>query len=192
MKNFVKSLKNNNMDIQSLYQKAIKFATAKHLEQDQKVPGTNLPYVVHLSNVAMEILIAGSSTTNFDIAFAVQVALLHDTIEDTGASYEELERLFGKAVADAVSALSKNEELPKEEQMKDCLVRIKKLEPEVSAVKMADRITNLQSPPTYWDKGRRIKYAEEAKMILSELKDCNDYLAKRLEMKIQEYRNYIA
>lgn len=180
------------MDIQSLYQKAIKFATAKHLEQDQKVPGTNLPYVVHLSNVAMEILIAGSSTTNFDIAFAVQVALLHDTIEDTGASYEELERLFGKAVADAVSALSKNEELPKEEQMKDCLVRIKKLEPEVSAVKMADRITNLQSPPTYWDKGRRIKYAEEAKMILSELKDCNDYLAKRLEMKIQEYRNYIA
>lgn len=45
------------MEIQSLYQQTIKFATAKHLEMAQYVPGTNLPYVVHLSNVAMEILV---------------------------------------------------------------------------------------------------------------------------------------
>ena len=44
------------MEIQTLYQEAIKFATAKHLEENQKLPGTDLPYVVHLSNVAMEIL----------------------------------------------------------------------------------------------------------------------------------------
>ena len=43
------------MHTQSFYQKAIKFAAAKHAEQNQTVPGTNLPYVVHLSNVAMEI-----------------------------------------------------------------------------------------------------------------------------------------
>lgn len=180
------------MDIQSLYQTAIKFATSKHVEKDQKVPDTNLPYVVHLSNVAMEILMAGSNTTNFDLAYAVQVALLHDTIEDTHTSYKELERLFGKPIAEAVSALSKNDELPKEQRMKDCLVRIKLLVPEVSAVKMADRITNLQPPPSYWDREKRIKYAEEAKMILSELKDGNVYLAKRLAMKIQEYQIYIS
>ena len=38
------------MQIQSLYQKAIKFAAAKHAAQNQTIPGTNLPYVVHLSN----------------------------------------------------------------------------------------------------------------------------------------------
>ena len=46
------------MDIQTLYQQTIKSATLKHLKQNQTIPGTDLPYVVHLSNVAMEILIA--------------------------------------------------------------------------------------------------------------------------------------
>ena len=67
------------MEIQTLYQTTIKFAASKHLEKEQKVPGTDLPYVVHLSNVAMEILIASANTDNFDLAFAVQVVLLHDT-----------------------------------------------------------------------------------------------------------------
>lgn len=43
-------------------------------------PGTNLPYVVHLSNVAMEIIIASFNSDNFSLGLAVQVALLHDTI----------------------------------------------------------------------------------------------------------------
>ena len=74
------------MEAQALYQEAIKFATAKHLEKDQKVPGTDLPYVVHVSNVAMEILIASSHSGNFNLGFAVQVALLHDTMEDTSTN----------------------------------------------------------------------------------------------------------
>lgn len=119
------------MEIQTLYQEAIKFATTKHLERKQLVPGTELPYVVHLSNVAMEILIAGPKTTNFDLGFAVQVALLHDTMEDTATTHEELEISFGSEVAKALSALSKNSNLPKEQQMADSLNRIKKLKPEV-------------------------------------------------------------
>ena len=64
------------MKTQTLYQEAIKFATAKHVDQDQKVPGTNLPYVVHLSNVAMEIMIASFNTDNFNLGLAVQAALV--------------------------------------------------------------------------------------------------------------------
>jgi hypothetical protein len=41
------------MEIQQLYQKSIKFAAGKHAEIDQKIPGTNLPYVVHICNVSM-------------------------------------------------------------------------------------------------------------------------------------------
>ena len=48
------------MDIQTLYQKTILFAAEKH--KTQKVPGTDLTYIVHLSDVAMEILIASKTT----------------------------------------------------------------------------------------------------------------------------------
>ena len=179
------------METQTLYQKAIKFATAKHVEQNQTIPGTNLPYVVHLSNVAMEILIASFHSENFDLGFAVQVALLHDTLEDTSTTFEELETKFGVEIAKGVLALTKNEKLPKEEQIKDCLKRIKLLQSEVWAVKLADRITNLQPPPPHWDKERKINYRDEAILILCELKDGNFYLAKRLEEKIEEYERYI-
>ena len=179
------------METQTLYQNAIKFATAKHLEQEQIVPGTNLPYVVHLSNVAMEILLAGSQTDQFDLGFAVQVALLHDTLEDTATTFEELAFRFGYAIAEAVSALSKDAELPKAQQMADSLGRIQKLKAEVWAVKMADRITNLQPPPPHWTREKIINYREEATHILSALREGNDYLAGRLEGKIEAYGKYI-
>ena len=179
------------MEAQTLYQEAIKFATAKHLEKEQKVPGTDLPYVVHLSNVAMEIIIASSNTINFNLGFAVQIALLHDTIEDTSTNFEELENKFGIEIAKAVFALTKNSELPKEQQMQDSLARIKKLQSEVWAVKLADRITNLQQPPSNWDNAKKIKYQQEARTILNELKYGNDFLARRLEAKIEEYGKYL-
>ncbi|MGB5024940.1 MAG: HD domain-containing protein [Saprospiraceae bacterium] len=179
------------METQSLYQEAIIFATTKHLEKYQNVPGTNLPYVVHLSNVAMEILIAASDSDNFNLGFALQVALLHDVIEDTSTKIEELENKFGVDIAKAVSALTKNNDLPIDKQMQDSLTRIKYLQSEVWAVKLADRITNLQPPPQNWDIQKKIKYQNEAKTILSELKDGNKFLAKRLEAKIIEYGNYI-
>ena len=179
------------MHLQTIYQQTIKFATAKHVEQQQLVPGTNLPYAVHISNVAMEVMIAGFNTEKFDTGFAVQVALLHDTLEDTSTTFEELEDKFGADVAHAVSALTKNNELPKEQRMADCMARIKKLQPEVWAVKLADRITNLQPPPPDWDKIKRAKYREEARLILNELKDGNEFLANRLQDKIDAYGVYI-
>jgi (p)ppGpp synthase/HD superfamily hydrolase len=179
------------MDAQTLYQEALKFAAAKHTERGQKVPGTDLPYVVHLSNVAMEVIMASANSGDFNLGFAVQVALLHDTLEDTSTGFGELENQFGVEIAKAVSSLTKNKELPKELRMLDSLTRIKKLPAEVWAVKLADRITNLQAPPPDWDREKRINYQKEARIILGELKDGNAFLARRLEAKIKEYGNYI-
>ena len=179
------------MDVQRAYQKTIIFATLKDLENNQTIADSELPYVIHLSNVAMEILIASHNTTHFDLLFATQVALLHDTLEDTNTSFEELEREFGIEIAEGVSALTKREDLPKEEKMIDSLNRISKLRKEVWAVKLADRITNLQKPPKSWDDLKRRKYKEEAKVILEKLKGGNDYLENRLKAKIEEYEQYL-
>lgn len=178
------------MEAQTLYQEAIKFATAKHKEKDQKVPGTDLPYVVHLSNVAMEAIIASFNTDNFNLGLAVQVALLHDTLEDTSTEFAELESNFGIEVATAVSALTKNNNLPKEQQTEDSLARIKKMPSEVWAVKLADRITNLQPPPPHWSNEKKMTYHEEAQTILKELKGGNQFLENRLGTKIEEYSKY--
>lgn len=176
------------MNPQSLYQRAILFAAEKHEAKNQKVHGTNLPYMVHLSNVAMEILIASAHTENFDLDFAVQVALLHDTLEDTDATFQELEEKFGLEVTEAVAALTKNKSLPKEERMNECLERIRKLKPEVWSVKLADRITNLQPPPPDWDEKKKVKYGEEAMLIYEELKEGNVYLASRIKQEISKYK----
>lgn len=178
------------MDIQKRYQEALKFASSKHTEKGQKVPGTNLPYDVHISNVAMEILIAAPNTPGFNTAFAVQVALLHDTIEDTATDFHELESQFGLEIAKAVLSLSKNESLPKEQQMQDCLIRIKELPSEVWSVKLADRITNLQPPPSHWDDEKKRKYHKEAQTIHEALGSGNVYLASRLATKIKEYESF--
>lgn len=50
--------------LQTIYQNTIKFAAEKHADQNQVIPGTDLPYVVHLSNVTMEILIASQKQKN--------------------------------------------------------------------------------------------------------------------------------
>jgi guanosine-3',5'-bis(diphosphate) 3'-pyrophosphohydrolase len=178
-------------EIQTHYQKAILFASSKHEKINHKVPGTDLPYVIHLSNVAMEILIAAAETENFNLDLAVQVALLHDTIEDTEAEYEDLVEIFGREVADCVKALTKDKDLSKDYAMIDSLERIKSQPKEIWAVKLADRITNLQPPPKHWNKLKIQKYLEEARIIHEELKDGNVFLAVRLWAKIKDYEAFV-
>ncbi|MGN6645808.1 MAG: HD domain-containing protein [Cytophaga sp.] len=173
------------MDIQTIYQETIKFAAAKH--HGQTVPGTNLPYIVHVSNVAMEVMMAAEHSAGFNLGFAIQVALLHDTLEDTSTTVDELTGLFGQNIAAAVSALTKNKALPQSEKMQDSLNRIKLLPKEVWAVKLADRITNLQKPPSHWSPAQINTYRNEALILLDELTGGNDYLEARLGKKIMSY-----
>lgn len=180
--------KNNNMAIQTLYQQAIKFAAEHHGEQ--KVSGSNIPYVVHLSNVCMEILVAAGQTAGLNPELALQIALLHDVLEDTGTTETQLAEQFGAAVASGVKALTKNSALPQPERMCDSLQRIQQQPKEVWAVKLADRITNLQPPPAHWTKSKIRQYHEEAQIIYDELKDGNIYLANRLKEAIEKYKQY--
>lgn len=175
---------------QDIYQKAILFATAKHHNIGQKVPGTDLPYLVHLSNVTMEIIFASQFSSDFDTGFAVQLALLHDTLEDTDTTFEELSSVFSPSVAEGVLALSKNKLLPKQDQLTDSIQRIILQPKEVWSVKLADRITNLQQPPTHWPPAKISNYHTEAKFILNSLMGGNQYLEDRLAAKITEYLFY--
>ena len=185
-----------------LYLAAWNYAAQVH--GSQKIPGTELPYVVHVGAVAMEVVnaLAQSSRAASSRAassraassrvdkpdLAVQCALLHDVIEDTPAEYADVAARFGVAVADGVLALTKETTLPsKTAQMADSLARIRQQPQEVWMVKLADRITNLQPPPHYWDNAKIAAYRVEAGTILDALGEADEWLAERLRRKIAGY-----
>jgi (p)ppGpp synthase/HD superfamily hydrolase len=120
-----------------LYTIAYKFAATYH--QYQKYPGTDLPYIMHLSFVAMEVMAALALADREDGNLAVQCALLHDVLEDTEATYADVCREFGSGVAAGVLALTKSATLPKSQQMEDSLRRLRLQPPAVRMVKLADR-----------------------------------------------------
>ncbi|BCS97590.1 phosphohydrolase [Desulfoluna limicola] len=166
---------------------------ASDVHKDQKVPGTDIAYINHIGTVAMEVMGAVSSAPegieNPDLA--ILCALLHDTIEDTGTSFDELREGFGQEVAEGVQALSKDTVLStKEAQMADSLARIKACPKEVWMVKLADRITNLQPPPAHWTRVKAAAYRDEATVILGALGDAHALLARRLQEKIDHYVRY--
>ena len=184
-----KGMRMPNLWSDQAYNEAIAFAAEAHLEQ--KVPGSQLPYVVHVANVAMQIMAALAVTEGLDGTLAVRCALLHDTLEDTSVTYEQLRALFGAETADGVLALTKNEEMEKAERMADSLRRIQAQPREVWMVKLADRITNLQPPPKHWKVDKMERYQREAATILDALGSGNQFLAGRLEERIDEYTQYI-
>ena len=176
---------------QEKYIKAWNFASTVH--NGQLVPGTKIPYINHIGLVAMESMSA-IATQNELISspdLLVLCAVLHDTIEDTDTTFQDIQNLFDVNIANGVQALSKKSNLSsKKEKMKDSLERIKLQPKEISMVKMADRITNLQPPPTHWKKEKIKNYRNEAIMILEELGGANQYLSARLQTKIIEYQKF--
>ncbi|PIQ29096.1 bifunctional (p)ppGpp synthetase/guanosine-3',5'-bis(diphosphate) 3'-pyrophosphohydrolase [bacterium (Candidatus Blackallbacteria) CG17_big_fil_post_rev_8_21_14_2_50_48_46] len=173
------------------YQNALRFAGEAHAEQ--KLPSSPANYTVHLAQVAMEILHAWAQAPgDWDVNLAMQCALLHDVLEDTDTPQSTLEARFGQAVSQGVRALSKDKSLAKAEQMQDSLARIRATgQAEIAMVKLADRITNLQKPPSHWDHTKIAKYQAEARIILAELGFANTFLAQRLANKIEAYGQYL-
>jgi len=155
--------------------------------------GERVEYINHIGSVVFEVLNAIRSTENMNSDLAIKCAMLHDTIEDTTFDYEKVNDLFGSQVASGVLALTKNDQITDSlEKMLDSLNRIKQQPIEVWAVKMADRISNLYEPPYYWNDEKKLKYIEEAEIIHNELKDGNEYLARRLKIKIKEYYRFLS
>lgn len=175
---------------QDKYIRAWNFASTVH--DGQLVPGTNIPYIHHIGLVAMEAMAAiAQSQTISSPDLLVISAVLHDTIEDTGTTFEVIKAEFGADIANGVMALSKNPDLPsKQEQMDDSIKRIKSQPQEIAMVKLADRITNLQPPPPHWNREKITQYKNEATTIYNELGAANVYLSSRLLLKIENYQQY--
>ncbi|MEO0600545.1 MAG: HD domain-containing protein [Myxococcota bacterium] len=166
------------------YHHVLTFAARAHGEQ--RTPH-GLPYLTHLCMVAREVEEALAHRPDLDRDLAVRCALLHDVVEDTPVSPDEVAATFGAAVAAGVLALTKDRGLPKPERMPDSLRRIRAQPSEVAAVKMADRIVNLGPPPPHWSLERQEAYRAEAQTLLDALGFADETLAARLSDRIAAY-----
>jgi (p)ppGpp synthase/HD superfamily hydrolase len=169
------------------YVAAMRFAAERH--HAQRLPDSEFPYLVHVVSVAAETIAA--LVPGVDADLAVTCALLHDTIEDTPTTHAELADRFGIAVADGVLALSKDSTLPKAERMADSLRRIVAQPHAVWMVKLADRITNLDEPPSSWVVDKRRAYRAEAIVIADALGAASPALEGRLRARITAYAAYL-
>jgi (p)ppGpp synthase/HD superfamily hydrolase len=177
------------------YINAWNFAAAYHAGQTYggPKPDIRVEYMSHIGTVVMEInWVLQRTDQPYNADLAIQCAILHDTIEDTDASYEQIWAAFGVAVANGVMALTKNEQLPtKKEQMQDSLVRIRQQPMEVWMVKMADRISNLYHPPYYWTSEKKEAYLQESELIYQALHTADALLAVRLKEKMAQYVQFV-
>jgi (p)ppGpp synthase/HD superfamily hydrolase len=175
----------NSSFSRDLYMRAWYFAAERH--ENQKMPGSDKPYIAHVGAVAMEVLatIAVGEVGNPDLAVAC--ALLHDTIEDTETTADEIAAAFGAAVAEGVLALSKDKAVPKDQQMADSIRRIQLQPREIWIVKLADRAVNMEPAPAHWSMDKRRDYQRKAVMIVDTLGSASVTLAARLREKIASY-----
>lgn len=147
--------------------RADEFATAAHKGQYRKTkPGApRVEYIEHPRAVAR---VLHDEAGVVDIV-SLQVALLHDTIEDTGVTYADLAREFGTDVADTVVELTNDPTVSREGKTAAQVAKARIMTARAAAVKTADKTANLrdilETPPD-WTVDRQRKYYGDAKLVV--------------------------
>jgi len=148
---------------------ALQFAAHKHRDQRRKDLEAS-PYINH--PIALANVLWGEGGVHD--AAVIQAALLHDTIEDTETTPEELAARFGKKVARIVGEVTDDKNLIKAERKRLQVVHAPHISREAKLVKLADKIANLRdlaaSPPKTWPKSRVREYFDWAKSVVDALR----------------------
>ena len=167
-------------DALSLILRALDFAAHKHRDQRRKGV-TASPYINHPIALATVLRIEGG----VDDPVAIAAALLHDTIEDTETSWQELRGEFGEEVADVVLEVTDTKWLDKTTRKRLQVQKAGASSNPAKLVKLADKICNLRdilaSPPANWSLERRQQYFDWAKEVVDRIRGTHPELERRFD-----------
>lgn len=145
--------------------RAMAFAADKHRNQRRKDANAS-PYINHPIALA-DVLVNEAAIEDERV---VAAAILHDTVEDTETSEQELVRHFGKEIADIVLEVTDDKSLPKAERKRLQIEHAPSLSRRAKLVKLADKICNLRDvahrPPENWKLDRKREYFDWAKSVV--------------------------
>jgi guanosine-3',5'-bis(diphosphate) 3'-pyrophosphohydrolase len=153
----------------SLILAATAFAAEKHRHQRRKDAEAS-PYINHPIALAQVL----SVEAGIDDPEVICAALLHDTIEDTDTTPEELRSVFGEAIARIVEEVTDDKDLDKAERKRLQIEHAAHISTKAKLVKLADKICNLRdifaSPPADWSAARRHEYIDWAAAVVEGLR----------------------
>lgn len=148
---------------------AIAFAAHKHRDQRRKDLVAS-PYINH--PIGLANLLANEA--GIEDERVLMAAILHDTLEDTETSEQELLREFGKEIADIVMEVTDDQTLSQAERKQLQIAHAANLSRRAKVVKLADKICNLRdiahSPPADWSLERKRAYFDWAKAVVDGLR----------------------
>jgi guanosine-3',5'-bis(diphosphate) 3'-pyrophosphohydrolase len=163
---------------------AASFAARKHTGQRRKGSDAE-PYINHPLEVA-NLLANVGGVEDLDILVG---GLLHDTIEDTGTTKEELAKRFGERVAGYVSEVTDDKSLPSAERKQLQIEHAPHLSPGAKQIKLADKISNItditNNPPADWSVGRRREYIEWGEKVVAGLRGANPALEAKFDETVR-------
>ncbi len=155
--------------------RALSFAARKHRHQRRKDAEAS-PYINHPIELA-EILVHEGGVRD---PVVLSAAILHDTIEDTETTFDELVHEFGGRIAGIVAEVTDDTTLRKEERKRLQVERARRSSSEAKLVKLADKIDNLRdmlsAPPAGWTAERKRAYFSWAAEVVAGLRGCNSAL----------------
>ena len=168
------------MSIESEILRATQFAARKHTRQRRK-DLAHSPYINHPIAVAAILSVeAGIS----DLA-TLQAALLHDTVEDTDTSIEDLKGEFGAEVAGLVAEMTDDKDLPSDQRKALQIEHAPSLSEKACLVKIADKIANLRdvalAKPRGWSQKRCTEYFDWAQAVVNRIPHRHPILQKLFE-----------
>ncbi len=148
---------------------ALAFAAHKHRMQRRKDVDAS-PYINHPISLAQVLAVEGEVTDVKTLA----AAILHDTIEDTETTFDELVKRFGKTIASVVAEVTDDKTLSKPRRKQLQIEKAPYISKRAKLVKLADKICNVRdvaiSPPKEWPLARRRKYFDWAKRVVDGLR----------------------
>lgn len=163
-----------------LYTRSIDFAAIKHRDQ-RRLDAQKTPYINHPIGVA-NILANEGDVTDMETLIA---AVLHDTVEDTDTTLDEIEDIFGAAIRNIVAEVTDDKSLEKSVRKQLQIEHAKSASPKAKLVKLADKLYNLRdlrrNTPEGWTQQRCDDYFVWAKKVVDNLRGSNKKLEEALD-----------
>lgn len=159
--------------------RAAAFAAEKHRLQKRK-DAESSPYINHPIQLA-HILVEA----HIEDPVVLAAALLHDTIEDTNTTLDEIEIVFGQEIAQIVQECSDDKALNKLERKQAQIDHAAKVSHKAKLVKLADKIANVgdihRTPPAGWSQERKREYFDWARKVVDQMRGTNAILEARFD-----------